>query len=96
VTGWSAEAEAGVRAEAVPAFGLDDALTGATGDGDSLFVALARLTAEPDPAPLEEIVSVRVEGADEIHVRWGDGSTVRLGLSPDAVQVRRSAAGEDG
>ncbi|MEV6180205.1 DUF2264 domain-containing protein [Streptomyces sp. NPDC052015] len=85
VTGWAAAGE--VRAETVPVFGLDDALTGVTADGEGLFVALARLTAAPDPAPLEEAASVRVEAAGGIHVRWSDGSTVRVDLSPDAVRV---------
>ncbi|MFH8801431.1 DUF2264 domain-containing protein [Streptomyces sp. NPDC017936] len=94
VTGWAATESA--RAEAVPAFGLDDALTGATGDGGGLFVALARLTVEPDPVPLEESVSVRVEGPDAVHVRWPDGTVVRVRLPGDAVDVGSSEAGECG
>ncbi|MFF8972882.1 DUF2264 domain-containing protein [Streptomyces sp. NPDC014995] len=83
VTGWAAEAE--VRADAVPVVGLDEALTGVTGDAGGLFVALVRLTAEPDPVPLEEVVSVRVEGADGIHVRWSEGPGVRLRITDGAV-----------
>ncbi|CAM5514708.1 DUF2264 domain-containing protein [Streptomyces aurantiogriseus] len=99
VTGWAAEG--GVRAEVVPVFGLGESLTGVTGDGDGLFVALARLTAEPDPLPLEDVVSVRVEGAGEIHVRWSAGPEVRLRVvdgavvSGDLVRVSGGGVGAD-
>ncbi|MFI6038922.1 DUF2264 domain-containing protein [Streptomyces sp. NPDC051315] len=97
VTGWATGE--GVRADLVPVHGLDDSLTGVTGDGDRLFVALVRLTAEPDPAPLEEAVSVRVE-ADEIHVRWSGADEVRLRVtdgavvSPDLVPVTTRPGGD--
>lgn len=92
VTGW--HAGAGLRAELVPVHGLAvsaeeaAALAGTTGDGGTLFVALARLTAEPETVPLEETVSVRAEGPDGIRVRWSDGSEVRVTLSGNAVRVR--------
>ncbi|WP_329335954.1 DUF2264 domain-containing protein [Streptomyces sp. NBC_01352] len=76
VTGWAAAD--GVRAEAVPVVGLDDELAGVTGDGDTLFVALARLTAEAEPVPLTETVSVRADGGRELTVRWSEGAEVRV------------------
>jgi hypothetical protein len=85
VTGWAAGD--GMRAELLPVHGLSDDLTGVTGDGDTLFVALARLTAEPDPVPLEETAIVRVEGADEIHVRWNGGPEVRVRSADGGVVV---------
>ncbi|OQD53721.1 hypothetical protein BM536_025950 [Streptomyces phaeoluteigriseus] len=93
VTGWAAR-EDGVRAELLPVAGLDGSLAGVTGDGDSLFVALARLTGETDPVPLEELVSVRtVDGI--VQVRWSGGPEVRVHLSSDGVRVT-GAAGTDG
>ncbi|WP_155053669.1 DUF2264 domain-containing protein [Streptomyces blattellae] len=92
VTGWAARD--GVRAELLPLSGLDDALTGATGDGATLFVALARLTAEPDPAPLAELVAVRVDDEDGIYVRFSDGREVRARLADgEGVSVKASAVG---
>ncbi|MGW5470690.1 DUF2264 domain-containing protein [Streptomyces chartreusis] len=79
VTGWAARD--GLRAELRPAAGLDADLTGVTGDRPTLFVALARLTAEPEPAPLDELVTVRPDGADGILVRWSDGHEVRARLT---------------
>ncbi|MDQ1049569.1 DUF2264 domain-containing protein [Streptomyces sp. V4I2] len=76
VTGW-ATAD-GVRAELAPVVGLDDELAGVTGDGDTLFVALARLTAEAEPVPLAETVSVRADGERELTVRWSEGAEVRV------------------
>lgn len=90
VTGWAA-AEDGVRAELVPVAGLDEALTGVTGDGDSLFVALARLTGEADPVPLEDLVSVRTQDGI-VHVRWGGESEVRVHLTSDGVRVTGAAS----
>ncbi|MER6419512.1 DUF2264 domain-containing protein [Streptomyces sp. NPDC001137] len=78
LTGWAAEE--GLRAELSPVVGLSDALTGATGAGETLFVALARLTGEEDPVPLGKTVSVRVDGAGELTVRWSDGPEVRVRL----------------
>ncbi|MER6710887.1 DUF2264 domain-containing protein [Streptomyces sp. NPDC000877] len=85
VTGWSA-AE-GVRAELLPALGLGDDLTGVTTGGPTLFAALARLTADPDPAPLADLVSVRAEGTGELEVRWSDGAGVRVRLDGSGVDV---------
>ncbi|MFH9859612.1 DUF2264 domain-containing protein [Streptomyces sp. NPDC017202] len=97
VTGWATAEEDGVRAELVPVAGLDDSLTGVTGDVASLFVVLARLTGEPDPVPLEDSVSVRTTDAADgiLHVRFGEGPEVRVAVSPDAVRVT-GAAGTDG
>ncbi|GGX04200.1 DUF2264 domain-containing protein [Streptomyces chartreusis] len=79
VTGWAAQD--GLRGELRPAAGLDAGLTGVTGDRPTLFVALARLTAEPEPTPLDELVTVRPDGADGILVRWSDGREVRARLT---------------
>lgn len=73
ITGWPAPD--GLRAELLPVSGLSDELTGETGPGGAtLFVALARLTGEPDPRPLTELVSVRVGEEHEVDVRWVSGS----------------------
>ncbi|MFD3497172.1 DUF2264 domain-containing protein [Streptomyces sp. NPDC058676] len=92
VTGWAAAD--GVRAELVPVVGLDDDLAGVTGDGDTLFVALARLTAEPDPVPLAETVSVRADEVREFTVRWSEGPEVRVrwdsGVVVEAGEPRRA------
>ncbi|MDH6213557.1 hypothetical protein M2283_000836 [Streptomyces pseudovenezuelae] len=86
VTGWAAERD-GVRAELRPAVGLSDALTGVTGEGETLFVALARLTGEADPGPLDEAVSVRVDGAGELAVRWADGPDVRVRMDGTGAEI---------
>jgi hypothetical protein len=62
-------------------------LTGETGADPTLFVALARLTGEPDPAPLEELVTVEVDSAQEVHLRWPDGTRERFGLSSRPVRL---------
>ncbi|MER5750557.1 DUF2264 domain-containing protein [Streptomyces sp. NPDC002088] len=85
VTGWAAPD--GVRAELLPAVGLTDELTGVTGESATLFVALARLTAEPEPVPLAESVSVRVEGEGELDVRWSGGSGARIRVDESGVEV---------
>lgn len=85
VTGWAARD--GVRAELLPLVGLSEALAGVTGDGGTLFVALARLTGEPDPVPLEETVSVRADGERELTVRWSDGPEVRVRWEDSGVSV---------
>ncbi|MFH8497100.1 DUF2264 domain-containing protein [Streptomyces coeruleorubidus] len=85
VTGWPAGE--GLRAELLPAAGLDDTLTGVTGDGATLFVALARLTREPDPVPLAELVSVRVDETGTVEVRWSDGDGARVLLDGSGVEV---------
>jgi hypothetical protein len=94
VTGWAAGE--GVTAELAPVVGLlgDAELTGVTGDdGPTVFVALARLTAEADPVPLQELVSVHVAETGEIHVRWSTGREMRVRLAGegDEVHVRESA-----
>ena len=92
LTGWAATE--GLRAELLPAVGLDEELTGVTADGDTLFVALARLTGEPDPVPLGETVAVRADSAGELRVRWSEGPEVRVGFAQDLVRVRIAPAGE--
>lgn len=90
ITGWAARD--GVHADLRPVAGLDDDLTGATDSEPTLFVALARLTAEPEPAPLDELVTVRVDDG-EIHVRWQDGRTVRVRFADgDGVRVETASA----
>ncbi|MFJ9540981.1 DUF2264 domain-containing protein [Streptomyces sp. NPDC101225] len=94
VTGWAAPE--GLSAEVLPAVGLPEppagadapmGLTGRTGEGDTLFVALARLTGEADPEPLGETVGVRADGERELTVRWADGAEVRVRWQDDGVQV---------
>ncbi|MCT9110412.1 DUF2264 domain-containing protein [Streptomyces mirabilis] len=75
VTGWPEDD--GVHAELLSAHNLLDS-AGVTGPGATLFVALARLTGEPDPLPLTESVSVKVEGAEgqgeyDVRVSWPSG-----------------------
>ncbi|MCF1599272.1 DUF2264 domain-containing protein [Streptomyces muensis] len=91
ITGWAAQD--GIHAELRPIAGLDDDLTGVTAPAPTLFVALVRLTAEPEPAPLDELVTVRVTEAPEIHVRWHDGPTVRVRFADDnGVRVETASA----
>ncbi len=85
VTGWSAPD--GLRAELLPAVGLDDDLTGVTAGNSTLFVALARLTAEADAVPLPETVAVTDSGDGELTVRWSTGREVRVRLDGAGVQV---------
>lgn len=85
VTGW-APREA-VRAELLPAVGLDDELSGVTGEGDTLFVALARLTGDADAVPLGETVTVRAVGADELTVVWSGGPEARVRLNGSGVDI---------
>lgn len=83
VTGWAAQD--GARSELLPAHGLSGTGEGVTGDGPSLFVALVRLTADRDPLPLTDLVSVRVTkpttpegtgpGAYDMTVTWAAGET---------------------
>ncbi|MFJ7336948.1 DUF2264 domain-containing protein [Streptomyces sp. NPDC101116] len=85
VTGWAATE--GARAELLPAFGLDDDLTGVTAGDSTLFVALARLTAEADPVPLGETVSVTASGEGELTVHWSEGPEVRVRLDASGVRI---------
>ncbi|GAB7105226.1 DUF2264 domain-containing protein [Streptomyces phaeofaciens JCM 4814] len=96
VTGWAAGE--GTRSELLPVLGLDHSLTGHTTDGTGVFVALARLTAEPEPVaePLAETVSVQPAGPDELHVRWRGGPGVSVAMTEESVQVRSLAARTDG
>lgn len=89
VTGWAARD--GVRAELLPAVGLDETLTGVTGVEPTLFVALGRLTGEPEPVPLADAVSVRAANTGELTVSWGDGTKTRVRLDGSGVDI----AGED-
>jgi hypothetical protein len=65
VTGWPGDG--GVHAELLPVHNLLDS-AGVTGPGATLFVALARLTGEPDPLPLTESVSVDVSVSVSVDV----------------------------
>ena len=88
VTGWAPAEGGNERAELVGVYGLtgDSTLSGTVGAGPTLFVALARLTAEHNPLALAESVSVEVKGAtaDDSHdvhdltVRWSSGSEQRF------------------
>ncbi|MER7839005.1 DUF2264 domain-containing protein [Streptomyces sp. NPDC096040] len=91
VTGW-AEGE-GLRAELLPAVGLDDALTGVTGEGPALFVALSRLSGAVDAVPLGETVTVRAEGAKELTVLWSEGPGLLVRWQGDGVDVEHIAQG---
>ncbi|MFJ7291209.1 DUF2264 domain-containing protein [Streptomyces collinus] len=85
VTGWSPPD--GVRAELLPAVGLDDDLTGVTAGDSTLFAALARLTAETDPVPLPETVAVTASADGELTVRWSTGREMRVRLDGSGVHV---------
>jgi hypothetical protein len=91
VTGWAERH--GARSEVLPVYGLSGTGDGVTGATPSLFVALVRLTAEPEPRPLTELVSVRVTadeggepGAYGVTVIWarGDTESFRFGSSDGA------------
>jgi hypothetical protein len=91
VTGWAAPD--GLRAELLPAVGLDDTLTGVTGEDPTLFVALSRLTGAADVVPLGETVTVRAEGERELTVVWSGGSGLRVRWQGDGVDVEHIARG---
>ncbi|MGW0466938.1 DUF2264 domain-containing protein [Streptomyces sp. NPDC003027] len=55
------------------------ALHGTTSGTETLFVALASLTAEPGPAPVDTLATVQVDGRT-IAVTWRNGTTARLAL----------------
>ncbi|WP_328319149.1 DUF2264 domain-containing protein [Streptomyces sp. NBC_00388] len=56
------------------------ALDGVTTAPESLFVSLASLTAEPDPAPAAALADIHVSDPRTIHVTWWDGTTAVLRL----------------
>ncbi|MFF5367075.1 DUF2264 domain-containing protein [Streptomyces sp. NPDC013187] len=85
VTGWAAPD--GTRAELLPAVGLDADLTGVTTGDTTLFVALARLTAEAEPVPLAETVAVTASGEGRLTVRWRGGPEVEVRLDVSGVHV---------
>lgn len=85
VTGWTAPD--GTRAELLPAVGLGHDLTGVTTGDTTLFVALARLTAEADPVPLARAVAVTASDEGELTVRWSEGPAVRVRLDGSGVNV---------
>ncbi|MET9373076.1 DUF2264 domain-containing protein [Streptomyces sp. NPDC002992] len=58
------------------------ALHGTTSGPESLFVALASLTAEPDPAPVTTLATVQVTGRT-LQVTWQNGTTAQLALDPE-------------
>ncbi|GGT61112.1 DUF2264 domain-containing protein [Streptomyces purpureus] len=57
------------------------ALHGTVTGPRALFVALASLTAEPEPAPVATLATVRIDGGT-IEVTWQDGTTTALALDP--------------
>ncbi|MFE9536322.1 DUF2264 domain-containing protein [Streptomyces sp. NPDC006691] len=63
------------------------ALHGTTGATPSLFVALASLTAQPDPGPVHALAAIEVAG-HTVRVAWQDGTTHRLVLDSTAPTVR--------
>jgi hypothetical protein len=71
----------------LPAVGLDEELSGVTGEGDTLFVALARLTGDADAVPLGETVTVRAVGAGELRVVWSGGPEARVLLNGSGVEI---------
>ncbi|MER7921844.1 DUF2264 domain-containing protein [Streptomyces sp. NPDC096057] len=81
VTGWPSGEPA--VSELVSLHGLVEG-EGVIGDGPALFVALARLTAEPDPRPLADLVSVEVDGAHGVCVQWADGRRVGFRFTESA------------
>ncbi|MFJ4471850.1 DUF2264 domain-containing protein [Streptomyces sp. NPDC089424] len=82
VTGWAAAD--GLRADLVPAVGLDDTLTGTVTGPHGLFVALVRLTGDTDPDRLAHLVTVDVRDTYELRVRWATGSTARFRFTRSA------------
>lgn len=81
VTGW--QAGDSTAAELVSLHGLLDG-EGVVGDGPTLFVALVRLSAEPDPRPLAELVSVKVDGDHGVSVQWADGKRMNYRFTESA------------
>ncbi|MEU5597751.1 DUF2264 domain-containing protein [Streptomyces sp. NPDC020298] len=71
VTGWAAPE--GVRVELTASVGLSEDLEGVTGEEATLFVALARLSAELEPPHLTGLVTVEARGSHELVVHWAAG-----------------------
>ncbi|MFE1753681.1 DUF2264 domain-containing protein [Streptomyces anandii] len=111
VTGW-ARTE-GVRSELSPAHGLlaaaDGGLTGTTTEEPAtLFAALARLTAEPDPSPLAGTASVtastsacasvseRDDDAHDVTIAWVGGPAVRFRFTGAGVSPAPRPPGASG
>ncbi|MFF9404878.1 DUF2264 domain-containing protein [Streptomyces anandii] len=111
ITGW-AQTE-GVRAELVPVHGLsaaaDGGLTGtATDEPATLFAALARLTAEPDPPPLAGTASVTAsacapvpeaepdDDAHDVTIAWAAGPVVRFRFTRAGVSPAPRPPGASG
>ncbi|MEV8088341.1 DUF2264 domain-containing protein [Streptomyces nigra] len=94
VTGWAASG--GLRSELVPVLGLSEEgePTGVTSAGSTLFAVLARLTAETDPVPLADLVSVRPSGDGEVDVRWSSGRRLRVRPARECPVVDTSAGAE--
>ncbi|MZE77688.1 hypothetical protein GTY57_11900, partial [Streptomyces sp. SID5475] len=70
------------------------AVSGRTGAAVSVFVCAARLTAEPRPIPLADVVRVEVSDdgtAPTVTARWPDGSEHRIRLSAGTAEVEHRA-----
>ncbi|MFI1163515.1 DUF2264 domain-containing protein [Streptomyces sp. NPDC020801] len=106
VTGWAPAT--GVRAELLPVHGLsasgaDTGAEGRAGEGTTLFVALVRLTGQPEPQPLAELVSVAVDERPERHqgdrlvselcVRWTSGPLARFRFTAPPEQELQALPG---
>ncbi|MFJ9352254.1 DUF2264 domain-containing protein [Streptomyces sp. NPDC101237] len=89
VTGWAAGE--GLRAELLPAVGLDDESSGLTGERAGLFVAVSRLTGTADPEPLARTVTVTADGDRDITVVWSGGPGLRVRWQESAVTVEPTA-----
>ncbi|MGW1866902.1 DUF2264 domain-containing protein [Streptomyces mauvecolor] len=63
------------------------ALHGTTGAAPTLFIALASLTAEPDPSPVHTLADIRVTG-HTVRVTWQNGTSCRLVLDSASPTVR--------
>ncbi|MFJ2603989.1 DUF2264 domain-containing protein [Streptomyces sp. NPDC091279] len=86
ITGWAAGAD--VHAEIHPAAGLAARLAGQlTGEGSGLYVALVRLTAEPDPVPLAKTVDVTTDGVEGLTASWSSGAEVHVRFTARGVEV---------
>ncbi|MET9950432.1 DUF2264 domain-containing protein [Streptomyces sp. NPDC006339] len=59
------------------------ALHGTTSGPEALFVALASITAEHDPAPVADLARVRITGTRTLTVTWRDGTAAELALCAD-------------